>query len=144
MPLGSLWGSILKTFFKNCKPGTCFLRYVCPCAAQGCIKVQIEIVVRGQLVHLDLIRHCFFIVFAPMCDLEACFFTMCYQKGFKCFLAGLFQLPATANMRKYAQIIVGSFKTGFAKIPQRGDIASSWSSKCDDMDTFRSHFGKRF
>ena len=56
------------------------------------------------------IGNVFFAIFAPMRDFERCFFTMCYQKGFKCFLAGLFQLPGTANMRKYVQIVVGSFE----------------------------------
>ena len=51
-----------------------------------------------------------FNIFAPMRDFEVCFFIMCYQKGFKCFLVGLFQLPGTASMTKYAQITVGPFE----------------------------------
>ena len=38
------------------------------------------------------------------------FFTMCCQRGFKCFPASLFHFQGAANLRKCGQITVGSFK----------------------------------
>ena len=51
-----------------------------------------------------------FWTFSLACMISRCFSPMCCPKGFECFLAGLFQLPSATDMRKYAQIIVGSLK----------------------------------
>ena len=93
-------------------PGTCFLRLECPCVAQRATQAQMTKLSSrpGQVVHLDIQRPRCLHIFAPKHDFQVCFFQMCCQKGCKCFLAGIFQLPGATDMRKYAQIIVRSFK----------------------------------
>ena len=54
------------------------------------------------------------------------FFPVCYQKGFKCFLADWFQLPGAANMRKDAQIAVGSFENRVSANATKRRRGVSW------------------
>ena len=82
--------------------------------------------VRGQGVHLNLNWWRFLVIFSPRCVFEGCFFTMCHQKGFKCFRAGFFPAPWSANMRKCGKIIVGSFKNRVGENTKKRRHGISW------------------
>ena len=52
-----------------------------------------------------------FLWFSLIVEVSKCiFFATCRQKGFKCFRGTFFHSPGSANIGKYSQNVVGSFK----------------------------------